>query len=254
MSSSENSQAVCPVDHKARDAWLEKARQTGEKPPHPIPETKSSPIPIPQDTQPKLLKTRPLSQDREVSTIPRADPSIATTTPNPSSKPSNHEQETGADPKTGNWIYPSEKMFFDAMKRKNYDPQATDMAAIVPIHNAVNEKAWEKIKQWEERFAFVRKANTGCGGPKLYSFSGDSKKMSLKARWFSFLGYTTPFDRHDWVIQRCNGPNVEYIIDFYEGRGSRRQDNGKLNFYLDVRPKINTWEGFKMNLANLINW
>lgn len=62
------------------------------------------------------------------------------------------EQETGADAASGNWIYPSEKMFFDAMKRKGHDPQAPDMRTIVPIHNAVNERAWAEIKQWEAPF------------------------------------------------------------------------------------------------------
>lgn len=50
---------------------------------------------------------------------------------------------------SGNWIYPSEQMFFNAMKRKNYDPMSKDMKSIVPIHNAVNERAWSEIKRWE---------------------------------------------------------------------------------------------------------
>lgn len=41
-------------------------------------------------------------------------------------------------------------MFFNAMKRKHYDPNATDMKTIVPIHNAVNERAWSEIKAWEK--------------------------------------------------------------------------------------------------------
>jgi cytochrome c heme-lyase len=76
--------------------------------------------------------------------------------------PANKEQETGADEKSGNWIYPSEKMFFEAMKRKGHDPVSTDMRTIVPIHNAVNEKAWAQIKEWEApyvkgtRYALLR--------------------------------------------------------------------------------------------------
>ena len=50
---------------------------------------------------------------------------------------------------SGNWVYPSEKMFFEAMKRKGYDARVADMKTVVPIHNAVNERAWEEIKQWE---------------------------------------------------------------------------------------------------------
>jgi cytochrome c heme-lyase len=63
-------------------------------------------------------------------------------------KPANHEMETGLDP-SGNWVYPSEKMFFDAMKRKGYDARVADMKTVVPIHNAVNERAWKEIKEWE---------------------------------------------------------------------------------------------------------
>jgi len=36
------------------------------------------------------------------------------------------------------------------MKRKAYDPDAADMRTIVPIHNAVNERAWREIKEWEK--------------------------------------------------------------------------------------------------------
>ena len=137
------------------------------------------------------------------------------------------------------------------MKRKNYDPRATDMSAIVPIHNAVNEKAWAEIKEWERRFAWSREENKSCGGPRLHSFSGDSKKLSPKARLNSLLGYQEPFDRHDWVVERCPGNGtVEYVIDFYAGR-----DEGKgksLNFYLDVRPKLNSWEGWKMRVGRLV--
>lgn len=135
-------------------------------------------------------------------------------------------------------------MFFEAMKRKNHTPNATDMATVVPIHNAVNERAWFEIKNWEKRFASGQ--NEKCNGPKLRSFSGDSSKLSPKARFNALLGYETPFDRHDWVVERCEGGGVEYVIDFYKGRG------GGLSFYLDVRPKLNSWEGWRMRLGRLV--
>ena len=40
-------------------------------------------------------------------------------------------------------------MFFEAMKRKAFNPEQADMKTIVPIHNAVNERAWMEIKEWE---------------------------------------------------------------------------------------------------------
>ncbi len=89
-----------------------------------------------------------------------------------------------------------------------------------------------------------------CGGPRLHSFLGLSTTMSPKARFNTLLGYTPPFDRHDWVVDRC-GTRVEYVIDFYAGRDEGK-GNGKLNFFLDVRPKLNTWEGWKMRGARTL--
>jgi cytochrome c heme-lyase len=86
-----------------------------------------------------------------------------------------------------------------------------------------------------------------CGGPRLHSFLGLSTTMSPKARFNTLLGYAPPFDRHDWVVDRC-GTRIEYVIDFYAGRDEGK-GNGKLNFFLDVRPKLNTWEGWKMRGA-----
>ena len=69
------------------------------------------------------------------------------------------------------------------------------------------------------------------------------------------LGYTEPFDRHDWTVERCGGEKVEYVIDFYQGKQSEenaRKGDGKLNFYLDVRPKLNSWEGWRMRGEKLV--
>lgn len=59
--------------------------------------------------------------------------------------------------------------------------------------------------------------------------------------------YTPPFDRHDWLIDRC-GTNVRYVIDFYTGRpdSSNKQS---MAFHLDVRPAVDNWEGVKTRFA-----
>lgn len=132
-------------------------------------------------------------------------------------------------------------MFFDAMKRKGYDARETDMKTVVPIHNAVNERAWKEIKEWEEPYL----AQSQCGGPKLESFANKMERMTPTARFNTILGYTAPFDRHDWVIDRC-GTRVDYVIDFYAGRAGAKAKGPGPSFYLDVRPKFNTWEGCKM--------
>lgn len=258
-------EAKCPVDHKTRETWLQQARAAPTATPTPTSQPTPPPQPTAQTTAPQTTSSwsswfrlpfssqkvdqqsqqqadppasRPhhhqpsLDESRVVSSIPRSSE------PGPSSCPSNHEQETGASA-SGNWIYPSEKMFFEAMKRKGFDSaSAADMKTVVPIHNAVNERAWAEILRWEAAYP------APCGGPRLHSFAGLSGRMSPKARLNTLLGYTAPFDRHDWVVDRC-GTQVEYVIDFYAGRNDGA-GTGKLNFYLDVRPKMNSWEGIKM--------
>lgn len=76
--------------------------------------------------------------------------------------------------------------------------------------------------------------------------------MTPKARWNTLLGYAAPFDRHDWVVDRC-GTKIDYVIDFYSGKDEGKQGKS-LNFYLDVRPKLNTLEGCKMRLARAVGW
>jgi cytochrome c heme-lyase len=43
--------------------------------------------------------------------------------------------------------------------------------------------------------------------------------------------YEYPFDRHDWIVDRC-GKDVRYIIDYYDGGEVKK--NGEFTL-LDVR-------------------
>jgi cytochrome c heme-lyase len=152
---------TCPVDHTTRAAWLKS--NPGAAHPFPVATQKANSTPnssgnscdsstIDQSPPPSGLLSKvkapfssspkSLGVDREISTIPRA--SVV----NGDGSPANNEEEGGVS-KGGNWIYPSEKMFFDAMKRKGYKSEVADMKTIVPIHNAVNERAWKEIKEWE---------------------------------------------------------------------------------------------------------
>lgn len=268
-SSSAEAEAKCPVDHKTRERWLEAAKAKGQPtPPHPsIPHapTQTPPPSLPPSarysldsgswtsqalpsispaSQPKRPKILNLDTHREISTIPRSLPTPTDRSPNAAERaalpPSNAEADTGHDAATGNWIYPSQEMFFNAMKRKGHSAEPSDMSSVVPIHNAVNERAWAEIKAWEAG----QPGSEECGGgPKLVSFAGDSKALTPRARWNNWVyGWKEPFDRHDWVVDRC-GRRVEYVIDFYSGKG------GGLSFFLDVRPKLNSWEGARMRIA-----
>jgi cytochrome c heme-lyase len=260
----------CPVDHKTRELWLQQAQQERAVTPQttsPIPappqppaasswsswlrlpsfsrQSQSQDAPATQTPPPPRTQSQ-LDEARTVSSIPRSSE------PGPAACPSNDEQETGAS-NTGHWVYPSEKQFFEAMKRKGHEAAAADMKTVVPIHNAVNERAWAEILKWEAPYAG---SAGGCpGGPRLHSFAGlgsATATMSPRARINTLLGYTAPFDRHDWVVDRC-GTKVEYVIDFYSGRNDG-SGKGKLNFYLDVRPKLNTWEGVKMRAMRAVGF
>ncbi|KAF2210346.1 hypothetical protein CERZMDRAFT_45475 [Cercospora zeae-maydis SCOH1-5] len=258
-SASDDPNAKCPVDHRTREAWLQAAKAKKDQPPQTFPPSVQQPSAIAsappvrfsldtlswsttsEQSVTKAPILRSLSTDREISSIPRA---ISNTSQLNSAEkaalPTNSEVETGHDASSGNWIYPSQSQFFEAMKRKGHEANPSDMSSIVPIHNAVNERAWTQIQEWEKGWGAER-----CGGPKLVSFAGDSKKLTPKAYWNMYvMGYAQPFDRHDWVVDRC-GKQVDYVIDFYKGK-----DTGMpLSFFLDVRPKINSWEGVKMRIA-----
>jgi cytochrome c heme-lyase len=150
---------ACPVDHNARAAWLKsnasampvlgagnggcdssKLNQNSKS-------SSSSSSSSSLGSNSRHLTQNSLATDREVSTIPRAPIS-----PTDTLKPANSEAETDADRKSGNWIYPSEEMFFNALRRKGYESKVEDMKTIVPIHNAVNERAWKEIKEWERHW------------------------------------------------------------------------------------------------------
>lgn len=49
--------------------------------------------------------------------------------------------------------------------------------------------------------------------------------------------YELPFDRHDWVVDRC-GKQVRYIIDYY---GCEPREDKSVPIYLDVRPALDSF-------------
>lgn len=50
--------------------------------------------------------------------------------------------------------------------------------------------------------------------------------------------YELPFDRHDWIVDRC-GKDVRYVIDYYDGGVV---DNDYRFALLDVRPAMDSFE------------
>jgi len=141
----------CPVDHTTRSTW-------GSILPHSSDTLSSEPASTSNNA---TRAPESLSASREVSSIPRSDKE--------------------------NWVYPSEAQFYAAMARKSHNPRAPDMKVVVPIHNAVNERAWSHIKDWEAGRGAER-----CGGVRLVSFKGKPAEPSPKARILTLLGYV-PF-------------------------------------------------------------
>lgn len=175
----------------------------------------------PANQQPAPGQPFPLPTERQVSSIPKATA----------------EGEF--------WVYPSQQMFWNAMLRKGWrwkdeDISQKDMDDIIKIHNANNEQAWQEVLKWEALHA------RECNCPKLKSFGGKAKEYSPRARIRHWMGYELPFDRHDWIVDRC-GKNVRYVIDYYDGG----RVNEKYTFaLLDVRPAMdsfqNVWDRMKV--------
>lgn len=161
------------------------------------------------------------------------------------------ERQTSSIPKSTEdgsvqfWQYPSQQMFWNAMLRKGWrwkeeDISQKDMGDIIRIHNANNEQAWKEVLKWEALHA------KECGNPRLKSFGGKAKDYSPRARIRSWMGYELPFDRHDWIIDRC-GKDVRYVIDYYDGGIVDKDYKFAL---LDVRPAMdsldNIWDRMRV--------
>ncbi|KAI8052973.1 cytochrome c/c1 heme-lyase [Syncephalis plumigaleata] len=223
----QTSTSKCPVDHAAYAHFLPNSKTDG------VAEGQDKESLNPANYMPAPNQERAdnqrmsLDTQRELSTIPMAAPTHASD--GASNSGENACPAATGDNKHGVWVYPSQQMFFNALRRKNWNPNEEDMQTVVPIHNAVNERAWKEILKWEHMH------ESDCGRPALVRFQGRPQDISLKARLRSWLGYKLPFDRHDWVVDRC-GEEVTYIIDFYAGQHDPKRPEAVASFYLDVRP------------------
>lgn len=186
-------------------------------------------MPMEANQQPSEGQPFDLSKNRQKSTIPKFNP------------PNENEKY---------WVYPSEQMFWNAMLRKGWKWQeavegkdktinnenftSKDMSDIIKIHNFNNEMAWREVLKWEMSFHLKE---CPCG-PTLKRFGGRAQDYSPRARIRSWMGYELPFDRHDWIVDRC-GKEVRYVIDYYDGGFLEETGNFAL---LDVRPALDSFE------------
>ncbi|KAG2498911.1 hypothetical protein HYH03_003101 [Edaphochlamys debaryana] len=128
-------------------------------------------------------------------------------------KPLSTERVPSNIPKGGTestWLFPSPQMVFNALRRKGKGEDVTedDMEGFIAAHNSMNEATWHRVMQWETLH------RTECDAPTLLRFQGKPHDLSPLAWVRNLLGGPEPFDRHDWIIDRC-GKEVRYVIDFY---------------------------------------
>jgi len=250
------------------------ANNISECPMHNTQETKIAPEPVLNQTPPSECpmhnpaeaKNVPQVNDQWVSECP-SNPEAGQNTgdidptnmmPPPNQRPSpdqpfglSTERQKSSIPKASapgeTWVYPSQQMFWNAMLRKGWRWKDEDgisaetMSHIIHIHNNNNEAAWHEVLKWE---ALHHKE---CGQPKLKSFGGKAQQFSPRARIRGWLGYEMPFDRHDWIVDRC-GTDVRYVIDYYDG-GDVNPNDHKFAI-LDVRPAFDSptavWDRMKV--------
>lgn len=173
-----------------------------------------------------------LSIERETSSIPKSIPSNAAQPPS-------------------RWQYPSPLQFYRALRRKGHtDTTASQIPAMLYIHNELNERVWQEILAWEASHSL---RNEGpCSGipPRLRSFQGRPQELSPRAWWYSKVhGVPEPFDRHDWIIERCGGRRLRYVIDYYPGH----PEDDHAVFNVDVRPALDSVDAAWMRIKKWWN-
>ena len=246
-------EAQCPVDEKSRRAWVEAARaaQGARAPASPLP-SPPPPSQLPPQQQQATHGADEVNPDNNMPAVPQQQPwpgqvlpldtnRVASSIPK-GSKENLPAHQRGAEEQEV-WVYPSQQQFFNAMKRKGWhDAREEDVGVIVQIHNAVNERSWREVLRWEAMHACE------CPqGPKLLRFLGRPTELSPKARMMGWIGYTRPFDRHDWTIDRC-GKQVRYIVDFYQGRSSAAGTGAGTSappvavMHVDARPALDSFD------------
>ncbi|KAI8101898.1 hypothetical protein M9434_006960 [Picochlorum sp. BPE23] len=130
------------------------------------------------------------------------------------------------------WLYPSPQMFYNALKRKGKgdDVEEKDMESVVAAHNTMNEITWQHVWAWEQLH------RNSCPNPSLLRFLGRPDDLSPLARIRSWFGGPSPFDRHDWYVDRC-GTEVRYVIDFYFDEDKAGSTDA---FEIVVRPALDS--------------
>ena len=211
-------------------------------------------MPVVPNQLPWPGQSAPLSTERAVSTIPKGGTAGTWVFPSPQ-------------------MFYNALM----RKGKGDDVTEADMEHIISVHNGapaggaralrrvpcvltrtyarragMNEMTWQQVLRWEQ-------LHRGAGAPPaLLRFLGRPDDLSPRARWRTLMGGappsalrrhaclasraagvagTPPFDRHDWYIERRDGRQVRYVIDFYF---DERHAGSPDAFAVDARPALDS--------------
>jgi len=180
-------------------------------------------MPINPNQLPVPGQTIPLSTNRANSNIPKG----------------------GTDSDT--WTYPSPQMFYSALSRKAKleGIQEEDVETVVSIHNNMNEHTWNEVMRWEKKYS-----SEVCP-VLLLKFRGRPYTLSPTARVKHWFGSELPFDRHDWIIDRC-GREVRYVIDYYYKDPNMVKQTPGSNITVHVRPALDSFSsGYDRFMARI---
>ena len=171
----------CPVDDSTRARWLAKNSNDNDAA-HPFkgdvrPSVSTDGPPRPRTS---ARSSKSLSLDREISSIPRFQASSSSSSANIAAS------EGQANSSGTKWVYPSPSQFFSALQRKNRSAREEDMDIVVPIHNAVNERTWREVLQWESEAGPADRGVRGETKVQLVSFKGRPMDRTPRA-WFKIL-------------------------------------------------------------------
>jgi hypothetical protein len=102
------------------------------------------------------------------------------------------------------WVNPTPMQLFRAIRRKEMDIQEEDALEVAFTHATVVDFTWQLIEEYEGKY------RQQCPNIALKRFEGKYGQHTMKS-WLTEKAFgLTPYDRHDWWIDRC-GTEVRYL-------------------------------------------
>ncbi|KAG5460691.1 MAG: cytochrome c/c1 heme lyase-domain-containing protein [Olpidium bornovanus] len=183
-------------------------------------------IPAGLSQQPSPGQKISLPTERSVSSIPRGRLS-----PEETGKPQAEGEVRGGEAYGlgDKWEYPSPQQFYNALKRKV--SRATEQTARACVSLVAPGGFF--CCPFSERVRSSVKIERPSKVARLTLPHPDGRGIAGNAS-------PRPFDRHDWVVDRC-GRHVRYVIDYYS---APEEPGNAPAFYLDVRPALDSPEAF----------